>query len=97
MLLSWGRRHSEEAYLAPLGLALTRTPELEADVVGRIGGEQRLIPDGPAIGEGECYGRLVHIETIGRHSLTVLQAQAPEFKVQSDDGNWFPARRLRKP
>lgn len=89
-LLSWGSKRAEEAYLAPLGLALTRTPRLEADVIGLIGGGQKLIPDGPAIVEGERYGRLIHIETIGKHSLTVLQAKTPEFKVQSDDGKLVP-------
>jgi len=89
-LLSWGSKRAEKAYLAPLGLALTRTPRLEADVIGLIGGGQKLIPDGPAIVEGERYGRLVHIETIGKHSLTVLQANVPEFKVQSDDGKLVP-------
>lgn len=89
-LLSWGGKRAEKAYLAPLGLALTRTPRLEADVIGLIGGGQKLIPDGPAIVEGERYGRLIHIETIGKHSLTVLQAKAPEFKVQSSDGKLVP-------
>ncbi len=89
-LLSWGGKSAENAYLAPLGLAVTRTPGLTADVVGLMGGGQRLIPDGPAIVEGERQGRLVHIETSGKHSLTVLQARLPEFKVQSDDGKLVP-------
>jgi hypothetical protein len=89
-LLSWGSRRAEKAYLAPLGLALTRTPRLEADVIGLIGGGQKLIPDGPAIVEGERYGRLIHIETIGKHSLTVLQAKAPGFKAESNDGKLVP-------
>ncbi len=36
------------------------------DVIGLIGGGQKLILDGPAIVEGERYGRLIHIETIGK-------------------------------
>ena len=55
-----------------------------------MGGGQKLIPDGPAIVEGERHGRLVHIETIGKHSLTVVQAKMPEFKVQSNDGKLVP-------
>jgi hypothetical protein len=86
ILVGRGGKSGEEAYLAPLGLALTRTPRLEADPIGLIGGGQKLIPDGPAIVEGERYGRLVHIETLGKHSLTVLQARLPEFKVQSNAG-----------
>ena len=90
VLVSWGGKSAEKAYLAPLGLAVTRTPGLEVDVIGLIGGGQKLIPDGPAIVEGERYGRLIHIETIGKHSLTVLQAKMPEFKVQSNDGKLVP-------
>ena len=40
--------------------------------------------------EGERYGRLIHIEMIGKHSLTVLQGPAPEFQVQSNDGKLVP-------
>ena len=90
ILLGWGSKTAEEAYLAPLGLAITQVPGLKPDVIALIGGGQKLIPDGPAIVEGERHGRLVHIETIYRHSLTVLQAKLPEFKVQSDDGQLVP-------
>ena len=89
-LLGWGAKSGEKAYLAPLGLAVARMPRLEPDLIGLMGGGQKLIPDGPAIVEGERYGRLIHIETIGRHSLTVLQAQAPEFQIQSHDGKLVP-------
>jgi hypothetical protein len=88
--LGWGRGASEKAYLAPLGLAVTRVPGLEPDVIGLIGGGRQLIPDGPAIFEGERHGHLVHIETIGKHCLTVVQAKVPEFKVQSTDGKLVP-------
>jgi hypothetical protein len=89
-LLGWGAKSSEKAYLTPLGLAVTRTTGLGVDVLALISGGQKLIPDGPAIVEGERYGRLVHIETIGKHSLTVVQAQTPEFTVQSNDGKLLP-------
>jgi hypothetical protein len=89
-LLSWGARSSELAYLAPLGLALARIPRLKVDAIALLGGGQQLIPDGPAIVEGERYGRLVHIETIDKHSLTVLQARLPEFTVQSNEGKLVP-------
>ena len=90
ILLGWGAGAAEKAYLAPLGLAITQIPGLKPDVIGMIGGGQQLIPDGPAIVEGERYGRLVHIETIDKHSLTVLQARLPEFKVLSKEGKLSP-------
>ncbi len=88
--LKWGSQSAEKAYLAPLGLAITNTPGLKPDVMGFIGGGQKLIPNGPAIVEGERYGRLVHIETIDKHSLTILQAESPEFKAHSDAGKLRP-------
>jgi len=90
VLLGWGGRAAEKAYLAPLGLTVTTMPGLTPDVIGMIGGGQKLIPDGPAIVEGERYGRLVHIETIDKYSLTVLEAKLPEFKVQSKEGKLIP-------
>jgi hypothetical protein len=90
ILLGWGGGAAEKAYLAPLGLAVTRVPGLAPDVISMIGSGQMLIPDGPAIVEGERHGRLVHIETIDKHSLTVLQAKLPEFKVLSKEGKLTP-------
>jgi hypothetical protein len=90
VLLSWGSKTAEKAYLAPLGLAITTAPGLQPDLVGLIGGGQKLIPNGPAIVEGERHGHLVHIEMIGKHSLTIVRAKMPEFKVQSDDGKLVP-------
>ena len=91
-LLGWGGSAAEKAYLAPLGLAITQMPELKPDEGGFIGGGQKSIPDGSAIVEGERHGRLVHIETIGRYSLTVLQANLPVLRVQSDEGKLVPDR-----
>jgi hypothetical protein len=91
ILAGWGGRRGERAYLAPLGLAVARTPTLKPDLIAVISGGQKLIPDGPAVVEGERYGRLVHIEMIGRHSLTIVQAKTPEFTVQSNDGKLVPA------
>jgi uncharacterized SAM-binding protein YcdF (DUF218 family) len=89
-LLGWGARSLGKAYLAPLGLAVTEIPGLKADAIALLGGGQRLIPDGPAIVEGERYGRLVHIETIDVHCLTVLQTEMPAFRVQSVEGKLTP-------
>jgi len=89
-LLGWGTRASEKAYLAPLGLAGTRVPGLKPDVIVMLGCGQKLIPDGPAIVEGERYGRLVHIETIDKYSLTVLDVNLSEFRVLSKEGKLMP-------
>jgi hypothetical protein len=89
-LLGWGGGLAEKAYLAPLGLAITQIPGLKPDVIGIMGGGQIMAPDGPAIVEGKRHGRLVHIETIDRYSLTVLQASLPYFSVQSEDGKLVP-------
>jgi hypothetical protein len=91
-LLGWGGGAAEKTILAPLGLAITQIPGLKPDAMGLMGDGQTLIPNGPAIVEGERRGRLVHIETIDRYSLTVLQANLPEFRVQSDDGKLVPDR-----
>jgi hypothetical protein len=91
LLAGWGGRQGERTYLAPLGLALTEVPGLKPDLIAVISGGQKLIPDGPAVVEGERYGRLVHIETIGRHCLTVVQASLPEFEVASNGGKLVPS------
>ena len=92
VLVGWGGKSSEEAYLAPLGLAITQAPGLTPDAIAAIGGGQKLLPAGPAIVEGERHGRLVHIEMMDKYSLTVLQARLPEFKVRSDDGRLIPEK-----
>jgi hypothetical protein len=89
-LLSWRSRHGEMAYLAPLRLAVTGTPRLEADRIEKFLGDQEPIPNYPAIFEGERHGRLVHVEPAGTCSLTVVQAQMPEFEAQSHDGKLVP-------
>jgi hypothetical protein len=90
LLLHWGSKAAEHAYLAPLGLAITQVPELKPDLIGLIGDGQKLILDGPTIVEGERFGRLVHIETIDKYSLTILQANLPEFRMQSKEGKLIP-------
>lgn len=90
LLAGLSAKDGEKAYLAPLGLAVTEMPGLGVDVLALIGGGQKLIPDGPTIVEGERYGRLVHIEMIDKHSLTVVQAKTLKFTVQSNDGKLVP-------
>jgi hypothetical protein len=91
-LLTLGSKRAEMTYLAPLGLALTSPPGLEADRTGLMAEGQKQTLDGAAIFEGERHGRLVHIETIGKRSLTVLQAEMPELTVRSNDGKLVPDR-----
>ena len=90
-LFGWGGRSAEKAYLAPLGLKVTKVPGLKPDLLAMIGDGQKLIPDGPVIVEGIRHGRLVHIETIDKHSLTVLQTNLPEFTLTSRDGKLTPS------
>jgi hypothetical protein len=92
ILAGWGGKRAEQAHLAPLGLAVARTPTMKPDLIAVISGGQQLIPDGPAIVEGERYGRLVHIETIGKQCLTALQATLPRFEVGSNDGKLVPGK-----
>ena len=91
-LLQMGSKKAEEAFLASLGLEFTELHKLNPDMVRSIGGGQPLIPDGPAVIEGERHGRLVHIETLGKNSLTVVQASLPEFKVMSEAGKLTPEK-----
>ncbi|MCB0037410.1 MAG: hypothetical protein KDE51_25435 [Anaerolineales bacterium] len=86
LLGGWGGRKAEEAYLAPLGLAVTQVPSLKFNEMSLLGGGQTVVPDGAAVVEGERHGRLVYIEMIDKDSLTAVQAAVPEFTVQSNDG-----------
>jgi hypothetical protein len=91
-LLQMGSKKAEKAFLAPLGLEFTELHKLNPEVVSSIAGGQLLIPEGPAVIEGERHGRLVHIETLGINSLTVVQARLPEFKVKSEAGKLTPEK-----
>ena len=91
-LFKIGSKSAGEAYLAPLGLEFTELPRLNQDGISSITGGQQRIPDGHATIEGKRHGRLVHIETLGKHSLTVLQAHLPEFKVSSEAGKLIPKK-----
>lgn len=91
-LLRMGSKTAEKAYLAPLGLEITEMPKLLPDVVSSIAGGQLLIPDGSAVIEGERHGRLVHIEALGKYSLTMVQANLPDFKVSSEVGKLVPEK-----
>ena len=91
-LLQMGNKNAENAFLAPLGLEFTELHKLKPDIVSSIGGGQLLIPEGPAVIEGERHGRLVHIKTLEKYSLTVVQARLPEFKVISEAGKLTPEK-----
>ena len=55
-----------------------------------MGQSQRLISNDQIIVEGERHKRLVHIEMMGKHSLTLLQVNLSEFRIQSDKGKLIP-------
>ena len=87
-----GSKSAEEVYLAPLGLEFTELPRLKPDGISSITSGQQRIPDGHATIEGERRGRLVHIETLGKDSLTVVQARLPDFEVKSETGKLTPQK-----
>jgi hypothetical protein len=76
----------EAAYLAPLGLALAGLPSVEPHISGILGGGQAVILEGATVLNGSRRGRLVHIETIGKHSYTLVQAETPAFEIHSQAG-----------
>jgi hypothetical protein len=71
LLAGWAGRSGEAAYLAPLGLGMV---------------EVGSVPPEGAVVEGIRHGRLVHIETMGKQTLTVVQAKVPPFTIQSELG-----------
>ena len=84
--------HCDEQIVA--AMTCSHAGSMRSLLISRLlGGGQILIPDGPAIVEGERYGRLVHIETIDKYSLTVLQAKLPEFTVLSKEGKLTPSEK----
>ncbi len=92
IVLGWGGKASEKAYIAPLGLEISEAPGMDLDVIAVLTGDQKLFPDGPSIVEGKRHGRLVYIEMIGKHCLTIVRGRLPEFKVKSDAGKLIPNR-----
>jgi len=92
ILLSIGAKSAGTAYFAPLGLGMTELPSFDPDVLSSIEGDQNLMLEGAAVIEGKRRGRRVHIETLRRDSLTLLQADAPEFEVKSEAGKLTPEK-----
>ena len=87
-----GGKSAETAYLAPLGLKITADPRLDLDGVINAAGGQPLILDRAVIIEGERHDRLVHIETLGKRCLTVVQSNLTEFEVESNAGKLTPKK-----
>jgi hypothetical protein len=80
------RKGGEAAYLAPLGLSITESP---ADLPSRSGMRGRghaVAHAGATVLGGYRRGRRVHVETMGRHSTTWVQAEMPPFEIHSQDG-----------
>ena len=53
---------------------------------GILGIGQAMIHEGATVFNGSRRGRLVHVETIGKHSYTWVQAETPPFKIHSRAG-----------
>ena len=89
-LVGWGANASEEAFIRPLGLASTDEPALNLRSAGY--NESSIIPisGNSFIFEGNRHNRLIHIESNGRDSLTVIQTSFSNFKAESRDGKITP-------
>jgi hypothetical protein len=86
-LAGWASKGGEAAYLAPLGLALVESPSVGLYILGGVlDGGQATIPAGATIMEGSRHGRLVHVETMGEHCYTLVQAELAPFTVHSQEG-----------
>jgi hypothetical protein len=82
-LMGWASRGGEAAYLAPLGLEVVESPSLPLYM---LGGDQGAVPPGLTVVEGMRHGRPVHIEVMGKHTVTLVQADRPPFAVHSRAG-----------
>ena len=76
----------EAAYLAPLGLALAEPPLVESHTSGILGSGQAMVHEGATVLNGSRRGRLVHIETIGKRSCTLVGAETLPFEIHSQAG-----------
>jgi hypothetical protein len=76
----------EAAYLAPLGLLLAEPPSDKPHISGVLSMGQAVIHEGATVFGGTRCGRPVHIETIGKRSYTLVQAETPPFEVHSQEG-----------
>jgi hypothetical protein len=85
-LLGRALKGGEAAYLAPLGLSIAESPAGPPDPSGMPGRDQVVTHAGATVLNGCRRGRLVRIETMGRHSITWVQAETPPFEIHSQAG-----------
>jgi len=86
-LLGRATKSGEAGYLAPLGLSLAKRTSVEPHVSGIIGSDRAVIYEGATVFNGSRRGCLVHIETIGKRSCTLVQAEGtPPFEIHSQAG-----------
>ena len=85
-LLGRASKGGEAAYLAPLGLSLAGPPLVESHTSGILGSGQAVVHEGATVLNGSRRGRLVHVETIGKHSYTLVGAETPPFEIHSQAG-----------
>jgi hypothetical protein len=78
---------SSDAYLEPLGLALTQMPHVGVKPRYGFGGSgMQTDVSGPSVISGERHGRTVEIRLGATESQTTVGGSAPGFKVEGDDG-----------
>jgi hypothetical protein len=77
-------RETGDAYLEPLGLAITRIPDV--GVRPRYGGSgMQTDVSGPTVMSGTRHGAPVEVSIEARESETRVGAQTPAFEVKGDD------------
>lgn len=77
-------RGSSDAYLEPLGLAITKMPEIGVKPRYAGGGMQTDV-SGPTVMSGTRNGAPVEVSIEARESETRVGAQTPRFTVKDDD------------
>ena len=79
-----GARASSDAYLEPLGLAITKMPDI--GVRPRYGGSgMQTDVSGPTVMSGTRHGAPVEVSIEARESETRVGAGTPRFTVKGDD------------
>ena len=84
LLVGWAGRKGEAAYLAPLGLGVVEMPSVTMLILGSLG--EPGVPPGVSVVEGRRHGRLLHIEIMGRQTVTLVRAEVDPFTIHSRGG-----------
>jgi len=99
----------EYAYLRPLGLAVAERPTLDLKRVARtaVEGPWGLVAGRGTVLAGTRHGRSVHVVVDSQRNFTMVEAQVPQFTVESKEGKlvagknapeavWESVKELRK-